>query len=327
MKYEGNPATIGKSRTQKPFLCISAVLFAGLLMLFTHLAVAMFGGDVFRAIFGEQFLRTDYGWMLATMLLNLCLLIPSTVFLLCFFGKNPLSPFAGEVGTPRLPFLYVPMAIGTMFAVNMTINILFGQLLTPFDTPITADSLPHSPVGILLYFVAASVFPALFEEMLFRGIMLKNLLPAAGKWPAIIISALVFGLMHLDPAQSVSAFGFGLFAGYAYVKSGSIWFGSLIHLLNNALSCAVSYWNYIYDVEDMVTLYGTLFLNMMIFGVIALLYYVYSDRRKRAGRSKRLNRRARANAPKAIRMLFCNPLLYILFAAYCFLLWLFYIAV
>lgn len=314
-------------RITNPVFCVSAVLFAGFLMLASNLFVSLNAVPVLRSLFGQSFPVTELQWMLTEGALYILLQLPPILFLLCLFRKSPLSPFRGKIGTPALPFLFIPMAIGSLYLLNMVIAMVAGDLFDPFDPPITADSLPHTPVGILLYFTNTCLLPAIFEEALFRGIMLKNLLPAIGKWPAIVVSALVFGLMHLNPAQSIFAFGFGILIGYAYVSSGSIWFGALIHMLNNAISCVATYWTYVYDLEWVQLVLSIFTLVCMAFGTIALgIYTAYLRRNGRLHRKTPAERQLPTGS-KLAKIILCNPLLYVLFAGYAFLLWLFYLAV
>lgn len=75
------------------------------------------------------------------------------------------------------------------------------------------------------------------EEIVFRGAIENHLLK---KWKnpkrAILVSALIFGLIHINPAQMVFAFLIGLLLGWLYYRSGSLLLVMLIHVLNNSLS-------------------------------------------------------------------------------------------
>jgi membrane protease YdiL (CAAX protease family) len=70
---------------------------------------------------------------------------------------------------------------------------------------------------------------------MFRGCILSNLLPY-GKTTAIIGSAVLFSMMHGNPAQFLYTFVGGIMLGYLYVESGSIWPSTFLHLFNNFFS-------------------------------------------------------------------------------------------
>ena len=54
-------------------------------------------------------------------------------------------------------------------------------------------------------------------------------------WAAIVISALIFGLLHMNPAQMLVAFIVGIFLGWLYVVTRSIWPCLVCHAANNAV--------------------------------------------------------------------------------------------
>ncbi len=87
-----------------------------------------------------------------------------------------------------------------------------------------------------LAFLTIAVAAPFLEEMLFRGIILKFLLKKYPPRTAIIFSALIFGAYHLNPWQFVGATLIGLYLGYIYWRTGSLFYPVLLHFLNNAFS-------------------------------------------------------------------------------------------
>jgi membrane protease YdiL (CAAX protease family) len=99
-----------------------------------------------------------------------------------------------------------------------------------------------------------TVFYSMFEEVCFRGVFLTMLLRKYGQNRAIFYSALAFGAAHIfallaggnlvtTVAQVIWAFLFGLFYGYLFVKTGSLWPSLIIHWLSNVFqSTLTDYW-------------------------------------------------------------------------------------
>jgi membrane protease YdiL (CAAX protease family) len=91
------------------------------------------------------------------------------------------------------------------------------------------------------YFVVCMLAP-LMEEVLFRGAMIPALLkwwenrttPMKARWAAIGVSALLFSLAHMNPAQIPHALIVGVLLGWLYTKTHSIAPGLLIHWINNS---------------------------------------------------------------------------------------------
>ena len=89
-------------------------------------------------------------------------------------------------------------------------------------------------------FLLTAIFAPIFEEWLCRGMVLRGLLTRMKPAWAIVISALFFALIHMNPWQALNAFIIGVVMGYVYFKTGSLLLTMLIHFVNNgtAVICA-----------------------------------------------------------------------------------------
>lgn len=93
----------------------------------------------------------------------------------------------------------------------------------------------HSDLG----FLAIGIIAPLAEEMVFRGAILRTLHAAFGhrlRWVAIVVSALLFAVVHGNMAQGFGAFLSGLILGWMYVRTGSIVPCVMYHWVNNSAS-------------------------------------------------------------------------------------------
>ena len=82
-------------------------------------------------------------------------------------------------------------------------------------------------------FLVTAIFAPIFEEWLCRGMVLRGLLTKMKPVWAIVISALFFAIIHMNPWQALNAFIIGLVMGYVYYKTGSLLLTMLIHFVNN----------------------------------------------------------------------------------------------
>lgn len=128
----------------------------------------------------------------------------------------------------------------------------------------TFDMLQSGWLGIL----CVAVLGPVLEELLFRGAITKVLLRRYDPFKAILISGLIFGIFHLNPAQVVAASLSGFFFAWLYYKSGSLLPGILIHILNNSLSVWLSL-NY-RETDTMAQLIGNPLYAVLV-AVAALL--------------------------------------------------------
>ena len=89
-------------------------------------------------------------------------------------------------------------------------------------------------------FLLAAIFAPIFEEWLCRGMVLRGLLTRMKPGWAIVVSALFFAIIHMNPWQALNAFIIGVVMGYIYYKTGSLWLTMLIHFVNNGTSVIVT---------------------------------------------------------------------------------------
>jgi membrane protease YdiL (CAAX protease family) len=97
-----------------------------------------------------------------------------------------------------------------------------------------AAHLPAARLVVLALIMGA--LPGFGEELFFRGYMQTRLAARWGAARAIVVSGLLFGLLHLDPVQSPLAACLGLYLGLVAVRAGSIWPAIIAHTVNNVVA-------------------------------------------------------------------------------------------
>lgn len=109
------------------------------------------------------------------------------------------------------------------------------QLAMPEQTVALFQSIMQEPWG---YLVIGMLVPVA-EELVFRGAVLRVLLNVFAKrshWIAIMISAVVFGIIHMNFAQGVHATLIGLLLGWMYYRTRSVFPGIVLHWINNTVA-------------------------------------------------------------------------------------------
>ncbi len=115
------------------------------------------------------------------------------------------------------------------------IGVVIEPLLELF--PDSYLEMLNNAIGRGGWAIATTVIAApIMEEMLFRGIVLESVRSRYGSFRAIIISAAVFGLIHIIPQQVINAFLVGIVLGFVYVKTESLTSVIILHAVNNALA-------------------------------------------------------------------------------------------
>lgn len=118
--------------------------------------------------------------------------------------------------------------------------------------------------NVFISFIVNAVLAALVEEIIFRK-MIIGIYAKKSEVLAIIVSSVLFGLMHMNPIQSTYAFVLGVILGYVYVKTEyNLLSPLIIHVTINGTSILYEYAG---------ASIKTLFITLGIMSVIAVLIH------------------------------------------------------
>lgn len=95
---------------------------------------------------------------------------------------------------------------------------------------------------VVIVFTMVAILPAIGEELLFRGVLQRNLYEWSKKsWFAILLSGLIFGLMHFEFYNFFALCFMGFVLGWIYDVTKNIWLTIFLHFINNAVSFLTMY--------------------------------------------------------------------------------------
>ena len=114
----------------------------------------------------------------------------------------------------------------------------FAKILPGYET--YQDSLKRIATNFVFMITYGCVLGPVMEEFVFRGIILRGLLKSYSNKTAILLSALIFAIFHLNLIQGMVAFLLGLLLGYVYIKTHSIYLCMLTHIINNIFFFSLS---------------------------------------------------------------------------------------
>lgn len=160
-------------------------------------------------------------------------------------------------------------------AMCVVANIIASYIMTflqmlGIPQPPMPDTLTHTPLSLGLNLLVFAVLPALLEEMAFRGYVLRTLRPY-GDRTAILVSSLLFALMHGNVLQVPFAFIVGLVLGYVTVQTDNIWLAVVIHFCNNAMSTVLQYLQMGMSAEAQNRMTTLVFCVLALVGLLALI--------------------------------------------------------
>ncbi|MGD9560616.1 MAG: lysostaphin resistance A-like protein, partial [Oscillospiraceae bacterium] len=201
-----------------------------------------------------------------------------TLFLtaLSFF---PPAVFLIRQGRPlglRMPRSKAALPLSVLFPVFVTltlltngvVNLLYALLTPALSLP--PPQMPAFPSGFwswVLYLLFTCVAAAFFEEFFFRGAV-QGLLRSWGPRFAILVTTIVFTLMHGNLATLPTVFVLSLLLGYCAEASGSLRACVLLHAANNLLAVA---FNFIQNKVGINIYYFIILSVLLIFVLWSLL--------------------------------------------------------
>lgn len=161
-------------------------------------------------------------------------IVAFTIFFL-IRKKNLLK----ETNVTKVSVKYVPLSVGLGCSMMLVIN--FGLALLPESWLMSyAESsnllVAGSPAAII---ISTMIMAPLIEELIFRGLVISRLRKAVPAWAAIVITALLFGLMHGQILWTTYTFVLGVVFGIVAVKTDSIVSSILVHMTFNILGVVI----------------------------------------------------------------------------------------
>lgn len=270
---QGNPRAKAAAKTMNRMcLCVIAQTAASFLWSFLFSALVAFSGAD---------LLTDhmaYLWLSAA-LVPLSTALPFALYLA--LGKKDPAQYLrfGKVG-----FLTGLLCVLGGLAICMLGNYpaFFLQDLLGFfgyqPTSSVALGGENTWASLALEFCSTAVLVPVMEEFAFRGVLFSAL-RKHGTGFAVVGSALVFSLVHLDASSVLFAFIAGLVFGFLYARTNNLWVTIAIHGLNNGIAVLTGYLDLLVP-ESAAELANALFLLVPIGVGLAALVLLGVFRRK-----------------------------------------------
>lgn len=150
---------------------------------------------------------------------------------LCDFGVKKLS------GRNWIRVVVIGVC---MIVVASGVSYVWQTALTMIGYTRVPSSTDYANAGVLFReLLLVAVLPGVFEEIAHRGLLHAGYREC--KYKFVIVSALLFSLMHQNITQTGYTFVDGIAMALAMYYTGSIWCGIFMHALNNAVSVLLGY--------------------------------------------------------------------------------------
>lgn len=202
---------------------------------------------------------------------HLAQLLPFILFaFLCRIPASVVLPLRRFRSSIAVPSVFIALGASVIGYVSSQLLSLFLSLLGIM--PVMSDfSMPSEPGAAILFLLDLTLLAPIVEEIIFRGIIL-NTLRRFGDSFALLISSLLFAMIHMNLLQGPNAFLMGLVIGYFTLCSGSLWVGILIHAINNSMVMLLNGLLYAAPESGQVVVLLLTYSLYLAMGILALLY-------------------------------------------------------
>lgn len=172
----------------------------------------------------------------SSIILQFFIYLPLLFF---FFYRFPIS-VKSCLSLRPLGFQNALISMGIAFFSMpfVSILVLLTSYLQPNLAEASMESMRNSNFFAVLFLIA--IQPAVFEELLFRGVALQAY-GHMGEKKAILISAFFFALLHMNLQQALYAFLLGVIFAFLVQRTGSIFASVLPHFFINASNWVALY--------------------------------------------------------------------------------------
>jgi len=134
--------------------------------------------------------------------------------------------------------LYCLMQVG-LTAFVFLFSEVFQQLFET-RTPDLIDDFADAPFPLAFAIVSTAVFPAITEELAFRGILFGQLRKLTSALSTVVVTGVLFALVHFSFISFIWLIPAGIFFGYMRSREENIGYGIICHFQHN-LTVVLSY--------------------------------------------------------------------------------------
>jgi hypothetical protein len=149
------------------------------------------------------------------------------------------------------------------------VSMAFPQWLKQYEELINNAGLGSDITPLMLLY--SVVLAPIGEELMFRGVTMRQARKAVPFWAANLLQAFLFGVFHLNWIQGIYAFALGLVLGIVCEKGGSIYYSLLFHILFNFWGTVIG--ELLGDIDDSGIAGLVIFLLMIVFIILGTLLF------------------------------------------------------
>ena len=163
-------------------------------------------------------------------------------------------------------------------SIQPLISLLSYLMSLFFPNPVEQSIAGIQQSGLVVSMLSVAILPAILEEVFSRGILLSGY-HFLGKWKAAFVSALLFGLLHMNPQQFLYAFVVGFIFCFLVERTDSLYASILPHMVINGTTIVSIFTEGAgtgpVEMEQSVILVTLLLMAILSIPWLAVLLYIF----------------------------------------------------
>lgn len=183
-----------------------------------------------------------------------------SIFILTYLSVNTTEEKINKIKITYKDYIY-------LFLITLCFRFIYDNTLFPLSCKMLLNTKSLINKYSLFIFFSSTLIAPMIEELFYRGLILNGLSKKYSTTKSLLISSLLFALMHSNLIQDINAFVFSLFIGYVFVYTGSLKLSIFIHASNNLIVSLFT---------DSLTINNTLLLILTLFIAVIILIFLFN---------------------------------------------------
>ena len=154
-------------------------------------------------------------------------------------------------------YLVSILLLGAAFSHGLNLLVSLFNINGIFGSYEAVEAEIFAP-GVIFVIIRAVILAPIAEELVFRGLVFRRMKNYTSFWPAALVSSALFGLYHMNLAQGIYAFIFGIVLCEVYRRFNHLLAPILLHFAANVLSVILTYTNAEYASQTMYIIFMVL---------------------------------------------------------------------
>lgn len=248
---------------------LSLIVLLAITLLWSTVYIFVMGKLGFTPLQAANFIKDPAVTQILQIIISLTMF--TLPFIVIFKSNNQNISELVPLGKPKGENLLAMYFLGVSICAFANIaNSIAGQFFSNFGIDYNVDygENPKGIFGFILSFIATAIVPGLIEEFACRGLIFGRL-RKHGDGFAVLVSSLLFGIMHGNFDQMPFAFIVGLGLGFIVIKTNSLWIAVAVHATNNFISVLFTYILKL-SASAQNLIYNIYLMTVLLLGITAL---------------------------------------------------------